>query len=222
VNGLGPSDPSIRPARPLRRLDQPPAVSTTYERRGQEPESTHTRREAAFRQGYDDGYAEGVARSALDAERMRGEESKRVGAALSALTGAVAAVHDAERRMWAEVHAAAPRLAFELLEALLAQEARSASDPGREAIVRALSVDDGDQAATVRLNPADLATLGELGDLGAGRELRVVADPTVEPGGALVAVGRGMIDARLSTALARVGEVLFGPGDHGGRDDRAA
>jgi flagellar assembly protein FliH len=171
---------------------------------------------AAVRQGYDDGYAEGLAAAAAAAAGVRNEEAQRAAGALSALSRAVAAAEEAERTMRAEIQAAAPKLAFALVEALLGRELALAANPGREAVARVLALDEGMQPATVRMNPVDIATLDE-GDL--GRELNVVADPAVEPGGALVEVGRALLDGQLGPAVERVREILLGPGAH---DDRAA
>ena len=43
----------------------------------------------------------------------------------------------------------------------------------------------------------------------------MVADPAVEPGGALVEVGSTTIDAQLSQALQRVRAVMVGDSDEG-------
>ena len=66
------------------------------------------------------------------------------------------------------------------------------------------------QAAVARLSPDDAATIGELTDLAPSRSLTVVADPAVEPGGALVEIGSTTIDSQLSPALERVRAVIAG------------
>ena len=58
--------------------------------------------------------------------------------------------------------------------------------------------------AVVRLHPDDIATAG--GDF--ARDLTILADPTVEPGGCIVEIGACTIDAQISTALDRVREAL--------------
>ena len=221
MNALEPRENVARRGAGLRRLGQPAAVTTTYERRGHTTESIEARRAATFQQAYEDGYAAGMAEASEHAAEARAESIGRLTVAMSALAAAVEASRHTEDRRWAEVQAAAPRLAFEVLEALVGHEARSASDPGRQAIVRALSSDPAGGPATVRLNPADLDTLGDLGELGTSRELRVVGDPSVEPGGALVDLGRATIDAQVGTALERVRQVLLGSGT-GADDDRSA
>ena len=54
-----------------------------------------------------------------------------------------------------------------------------------------------------------LATLGGFAASGLGREVCVVPDPAVEPGGALVEIGKATLDGQLSTALERVRQVLL-------------
>ena len=203
----GHPDPPTTAPRPLRRLSHSPAVPTTYRSRTLEIEAMEAGAAAAVRRGYDDGYAEGLAAAAADAAGIREEEVRRATAALSALSRAVAAAEEAERTMRAEIQAAAPKLAFALVEALLGRELALAANPGREAVARVLALDEGMQPATVRMNPADIAAFGE-GDL--GRVVSVVADPAVEPGGAVVEIGRATLDAQLGPAVERVREILLG------------
>jgi flagellar assembly protein FliH len=203
----GHPDPPTTAPRPLRRLSHSPAVPTTYRSRTLEIEAMEADAAAAVRRGYDDGYAEGLAAAAADAAGIREEEVRRATAALSALSRAVAAAEEAERTVRAEVQAAAPRLAFALVEALLGRELALATNPGREAVARVLALDEGMQPATVRMNPTDIAAFGE-DDL--GRVVSVVADPAVEPGGAVVEIGRATLDAQLGPAVERVREILLG------------
>ncbi len=94
-----------------------------------------------------------------------------------------------------------------------------AATPGRDAITRVLALSEGLEPATVRLNPLDVETLDAL-DL--GRVLTVVADPSVERGGAVAEVGRAILDGQLESALERVRQVLLGPAEPEASDDRAA
>jgi flagellar assembly protein FliH len=205
---FGHPDPPTTAPRALRRLSHSPAVPTTYVSRSVEIEVAAAESAAALRQGYDDGYAEGLAHAAAVAAGIRDEEVQRVGRALSALSSAVAAAEEAERTMRAEIQVAAPKLAFALVEVLLGRELVLAANPGREAVARVLGLDEGMQPATVRMNPADIAALDEV-DL--GRVVHVVADPAVEPGGALVEIGRATLDGQLGPAVERVREILLGP-----------
>jgi flagellar assembly protein FliH len=212
-------DPPITPTRTLRRLGHLPAVATTYESRDLDIGTLDALAEAAARRGYDEGYAEGLAGAAHDVARARDEESERAAKASAALAQAVVAVYEVERRMRAEAQTAVPKFAFALLEALLAREQQVSVDPAREAIMRALTLDEGTEPATVRLNPADVGTIGEVS---LSRQVCVIADAAVEPGGALVEIERATLDGQLGSALERVRRVLFGPEETGVDDDRSA
>ena len=216
---FGYPDPPTTSPRALRRLSHSPVVPTPYLSRNVELEAVEAEAAAAVRRGYDEGYAEGLARAASVAAGLQKEESQRVAGALSALSCALAAIEESERRLRGEIEAAAPKLAFSLLETLLGRELVLAVTPGRDAITRVLALDEGLEPATVRLNPADVETLGAL-DL--GRVLHVVADPSVESGGAVVEVGRAILDGQLRSALERVRQVLLGPAEPEASDDRAA
>jgi flagellar assembly protein FliH len=216
---FGHPDPPTAAPRTLRRLSHSPVVATTYLSRSVELETMEVDAAAAVRRGYDDGYADGLARAAAEAAERRIEEATRAEAAISALSQAVAAAEESGRHMRTEIQAAAPKLAFALVETLLGRELALAANPGRDAVIRVLALDDGVAPATVRLNPVDVAALDAL-DL--GRVLNVVADPAIEPGGALVEVGRASLDGQLGPALERVRQILLGPDEPGTRDDRAA
>jgi flagellar assembly protein FliH len=216
---FGHPDPPTTAPRALRRLSHSPVVATTYLSRSVELETMEADTAAAVRQGYDEGYADGLARAAAEAAEMRKESATRVAGALSALSQALATAEETDRRMREEMQAAAPKLAFSLVETLLGRELALAENPGRDAVVRVLALDEGLAPATVRLNPVDVAALDAL-DL--GRTVNVVADPGVEPGGALVEVGRASLDGQLGPALERVRRILLGPDEGGTRDDRAA
>jgi flagellar assembly protein FliH len=185
-------------------------VPITYANRDATIESLESFRARAVRDGYEDGYADGQARAAAEAARERGVLVSRIEAAIASLESAVrgAQMLDAKRRV--ELQSTASELAFTLLEELLVRELALAANPGRDAITRALELDKGREPATVRLNPRDLDALGEFADIARGRQLSLVADSSVDPGGALVEIGRSTLDGQLSTALARVRVVLVG------------
>jgi flagellar assembly protein FliH len=160
--------------------------------------------------GYEAGYADGqrdAETAARDAERAC---VARVDNAVAALSCSMDAARSAYEERSAQLESAVPRFAFELLEALFGRESVLAADPGREAVARALALDESSLAAVARLSPDDADTIGELADLAPSRPLAVVADPTVEPGGAMVEIGSTTIDSQLSRALERVRAVLVG------------
>src|ERR1700677_2994436 len=139
--------------------------------------------------GYESGYADGqrdAEAAARDAERA---SVARVDKAVTALSRSVDAARSAYEERSAQLESAVPRFAFELLETLFGRESVLAADPGREAVARALALDESSLPAVARLSPDDADTIGELADLARSRPLTVVADPTVEPGGAMVEIG---------------------------------
>lgn len=219
MNAFDHSDQPKTAARTLRRLGHSPAVPTTYASRRSALETIEEESAAAVRRGYDNGFAEGLAKATQEAEERREAASRRTSSALGVLSQAVSAVQEADLRRRAEIQAAAPKLAFALLETLLGREVQLAIDPGRDAIARVLALDEGKAPATVRLNPADIDALDGV-DL--GRVVNVVADPAVEAGGALAEIGKGTLDGQLGPALDRVRKILLGPADPGADDDRAA
>jgi flagellar assembly protein FliH len=160
--------------------------------------------------GYEAGYAAAQREAEEAAKEIERDSLARVDRALAALSHSVDAARSAYEDRVAQLESAVPRFAFELLEALFGREAELAVDPGREAVARALALDETSLPAVARLCPDDAATIGDLSDLASSRPLTVVADPAVEPGGALVEVGSTTIDSQLSRALDRVRAVMIG------------
>ncbi len=160
--------------------------------------------------GYEAGYAEGQRDAEAAASEAERENVARIENAVSALRRSVDAAQSAYQGRSAELESAVPRFAFDLLEVLFGRESVLAVDPGREAVARALALEESTLPAVARLSPDDADTIGELADLWPSGPLTVVADPTVEPGGALVEVGSTTIDSQLSRALERVRAVIVG------------
>lgn len=158
--------------------------------------------------GLADGLAAGEAAAAEAARRQRADATAAVDAALDALAAATTEVLAGRDDTVTGLERALAGAAFELAEALLGRELELASSPGRDALTRALRLAEGTEAVVVRMHPDDVATLGDHADLAPGRDVTVVADPTVERHGCLVQVGDGCVDAQLGPALARVREVL--------------
>ena len=125
-------------ARELRRFADAAVVPTTYENKGPQLDSLESQRAAAARQGYEEGYAEGMERAFAELARKSAEESQRAAMALAALSQAVSAAQESAHKVRTEVQEAAPKFAFELLEALLAREISLTINPGYEAITAAL------------------------------------------------------------------------------------
>ncbi|WP_433050943.1 FliH/SctL family protein [Dactylosporangium sp. CS-033363] len=183
------------------------------------PELLERWRGEAEATGYSAGWAQGVRearaaaaaeadRVAREAEQFAGAQRQRaerallaIGQAAAALEGrAVASAHDIEDQIVAT--------AFAIAEAVLTRELRTAAEPGREALTRALKLAPGGSPVTVRLNPADRLTIGQTELVMDGRTVTLVDDPGLQPGDAVALCDATTVDARLGPALDRVREVL--------------
>lgn len=159
-------------------------------------------------QGRAEGFAAGEAAAAEVSRRQQADAAAAVGAVLDALAAAAAQVRAQRDDTVAGLERSLVGAAFELAEALLGRELELATSPGRDALARALRLAEGTEAVLVRMHPDDVATLGTHADLAPGRDVTVVADPTVERNGCVVQVGDGCVDAQLGPALARVRQVV--------------
>jgi flagellar assembly protein FliH len=177
-------------------------------------------RQAARAEGYAVGWAQGrraaeeaAQREAAAAAVEQAEAAKRSETAMLSALQALAAAADAlEGRAVvpaAELSAAVVEGAFELAQTLLGRELTLATEPGLDAIRRALVLLPENRPVTARLHPDDASvTRAALAAAELGREILVVADPGVEPGGAVVDCDATRVDAQLGPALERVREVL--------------
>jgi flagellar assembly protein FliH len=177
-------------------------------------------RQAARAEGYAVGWAEGrraaeeaAILEATAAATARAEEAARSRAALaSALEALGAAADTLEARAVVpagDLGDAIVTGAFELAQTLLGRELALAADPGLDAIRRALVLLPENRPVTARLNPDDASVCREgIAEAALGRDVLIVADPTVEPGGAIVDCDSSRVDAQLGPALERVREVL--------------
>lgn len=100
--------------------------------------------------------------------------------------------------------------AVELAEAVLGYELKDRSKAARAALDRALSGSKGLDTVAIAMNPEDVALLADV-DMGSGpvhTGVELTADPSVNPGDAVVELPHGFLDAKIGTALARVKEAL--------------
>ena len=171
---------------------------------------------AAQAQGYATGWAEGrraaeeQARLAEQeaAERRRIAEERREAEhrkAVEALLRAAATLEESVAGTCARIETHAVRLAAQLTEALVGHELAVAKNPGLGAVRRALALVPGEPVTRIRVAPA-AATDPDLAAI-SGTAV-VVPDPILGRGDALVETDHGVVDARASTALQRVLEVL--------------
>ncbi|AXQ28060.1 hypothetical protein D0B54_04945 [Solimonas sp. K1W22B-7] len=160
------------------------------------------RREKAEREGYEHG----LRKAAVETERIRKEELQRLRALVEAL--------DAERnRFGGKLEDAAVEIVFESLVRLLGRA--FASSMGVASAVREV-IDQhsaGQKTLAVRMAPSDLELLGETGlatiRSGLRAELQFEADERIQPGGCLIDMASGSLDARLDLQLERLKQALL-------------
>jgi flagellar assembly protein FliH len=172
-----------------------------------------SRIDQAVAEGRAAGYAAGQesARLALQSARedLLADYEARLAAVVRSSEAAVAdalsgveAVADAAARVTAGA-------AFAVAEAIVGRELVLATEPGRDAVARALALAPERVELTLHLHPDDAAALAT-DQLPAGRSITVVADPSVDVGDCVADAGWARVDARISTALERVRAVLDG------------
>lgn len=164
--------------------------------------------------GYVDGFAAGRADGEDEGREAgfaagREEATAALGRAAAALLAAALDLATRDAVALDAVTAEIAELAVAVVEGLLGRELAALDDPGRAAVERALALAPERGPIVARLHPDDHAAVAAVaGELAPGREIELVADPTIEPGGAVVDVCACRIDAQLSAAVARVREVL--------------
>lgn len=176
-------------------------------------------RERSAREGFEAGYADGMQAAALAVADIEVEAQARLQAAhdewatqaQAALSALAVAADRLDARLapdLSEMTGSLTEAAYTLVADLLGRELASATDPGRDAVERALRLLPVDAPTVVRINPADHALLDVdwVGSLPA--TVTVLADAAVEPAGALAESGARRVDAQVSAALLRVREVL--------------
>ncbi len=221
--------------RPLARLDAELTVSRFQRGDQQDARFADPTLERAFEaaaaqvrasaraEGYAVGWAEGLraandrlsVEAALAVRAREQEEAERAISLRSALAALAAGATSLEQHAVtpaADLRDAVLAAALTLAEMLVGRELALADAPGLDALRRALTLTASGRPVTARLNPADLpavqAALAALPAGSLGREVTLVPDSSVEPAGCIAECDATRVDAQLSTALARVREVL--------------
>jgi len=174
--------------------------------------------QAARAQGFAAGWAEGRRKATESLAAQHAEQAQvlaadraRVLEAQQAATLALAAAADQVGASLAETQqllaAQAVELALQIAAAVVQHDVLTATDPGADAVLRALGSVPPGLPVTVRLHPVDRAQLDLT--LLEGRSVVVVDDPTLARGDAIAETESQIVDARLSVALDRVREVLL-------------
>ncbi len=156
---------------------------------------------AARLEGFREGRHEGLELGLLEG-RSLGQDA--TASALGALSAVVEELHQRDERDLAQLEHLAVELAFELARAILDRELAVTTDPGTDAIRRALALRAGRETVRVRLHPDDAALV----DGSPPADVEIVIDPSLPRGGAAVELGDGFADLSIDAALERVREAL--------------
>jgi flagellar assembly protein FliH len=172
--------------------------------------------------GYASGWAQGRQEAEVAAQAARDQAEAQVrqsaadqaGRVNQALYALFAAAGGLERQMVpvaADLEDMVTGLAFEIARMVIGRELVTATEPGRDAIARALAYAPAGRPISVRLHPADYATVTREQPAVVeieGRTVSLTADAALRPGDAVAECDATTIDARLGPALDRVREVL--------------
>jgi len=177
-------------------------------------ERTHT---AARSQGYAVGWAEGRQEAlvraseaaALTEQRHRDEEDRRERehrATIAALAEAADTLRATTRDAATRIADQATELAFELTRELVGHELAVAADPGAAVIARVLAALPDEPGVVVRVHATTAAAnaAGLLVEHG----VRLVVDPDLGPGDAVVETDRAAVDLCVTSAIERLRAVL--------------
>jgi flagellar assembly protein FliH len=163
--------------------------------------------------GYAAGLREAAGVAAAAAERAETERrdtardaAARLAHAVQVLESAASALTRSALPVIASVEETLCAAALELAEAVIGYELADGANSARSVVARAIASAPPFPVHTVRLHPADLARVRAAGACPAGVDL--AADPALAPGDAVAEYADGFLDARISTALARVRAAL--------------
>lgn len=181
--------------------------------------------ESALETGYRDGWEQGLNEARASVEQAHAveraawqqDQARRLSLALDALAEAREGFQHRQAFELPTIEDSVAAGAIELATVLLGRELVLSSSPGRDAIARALAIAPAGDGIVIRLHASDVETLGCIDDLLLGRQVTVIADPSIEPGGCLLDAKDCQVDARLSTAIERVRQTMLGDGHEAGQ-----
>lgn len=210
----------LAPRRAARVVQAAPQLFEVSTQRAANGDALASERTAAQAAGYAAGWSSGmraakeVALVEADQARMAAEQAAL--ARRSRTEHALRALDTAAQRLERTVAPQAEALtetilsaAYAIAEALVGHDLRTNPDRAAHTLANVLGLVPLHEDVTVRLSPADHATLtSEPVSVPTDRSVRLVADASLQPGDAIAVSGATQIDARIAAGLARVRESL--------------
>lgn len=195
-----------------RPLDLPELPSAIPVRPGPGPSVAGTPKPPGWDLGYQEGFDEGLQTGIAEGQRIGADQARS-----EMLACANATLEELRRSVserLAEWNAACDRLAsqvvelaLELAELVVDHDVAARSQPGLDAVTRAVRFAPPEVPLVVRLHPDDAKGL-DLDALGDDRDLRVVADSDIRRGGCLLSGGDTTVDATVDGAIRRLRTLL--------------
>lgn len=167
-------------------------------------EAAEYARQAAFEKGYNDG----LEQARQEVMTAMEESNHRVRRTIASLREAIDMFDQREATALIDVEDAIIQAALEIAKAVVQHDLASVNDPGAEALARSLNLAPARVDVVAHLHPEDAATLNVESVPTGNRNLVIVADPTIEPGGCLLEAGNTSIDGQFSAIFNNIQAAL--------------
>lgn len=164
--------------------------------------------EKSKKAGYDNGYKKGERQAQQKFAELSAALQERARYAIAGLEQAKTELDERERIDIDKLSACLAEAALTIAESLVGREIDTATHIGRDAVRRGLASIPNRKDAVARLHPLDVETVGDLAGIAPGRAVKLVADPSIERGGAILEAGICTVDAQISTAIRRARATL--------------
>lgn len=163
----------------------------------------------AKQEGYDQGYAQGKEEGIVQG---RTESLAAVQPILAQAQEVLAQTLGLEAEIQHQLERSLAKLALAIARKVVGELAAEKEELVLYTAKRALQKVRGELQVTIRVNLKDLEFIGQerttlLAQADGIREIKIVDDPRVEPGGCLIETNLGTIDARLETQFAELAKL---------------
>lgn len=173
-----------------------------------DPELVRAATEDGYDAGYQAGFDAGLADSARAIDTRERQRSAAVADVIERLNAASERIAQEHTGVLTEIESRIIDLACALAETIVGHELSASTNPGRDALVRALQFAPETGHVHVRMHPGDAELLGDVASTLGRRSLTVTSDSTLTTGDCIVDIDSTRIDARIAPALARIKDVL--------------